>query len=526
MTDVPGYQLERLIGRGASGEVWLARQRSAGGRTVAAKCIAMGDSAAIRVSMQTEGELIASLDHPNIVTLYDVVQRTGGAALIMQYAGGGSLASLLDQRRLTPGQVVSVAAPLADALDYAHSRGVVHGDVTPANILFTDDGRPLLADFGIARVAARLSARSGLVGTPHYLDPQVVLGGQPDAVSDIYALGAICFEALTGRPPYVGSTPFELLRRAREGERPALTELAPDVPQALAAVVERALSVEPSDRYLLAAMFASELRNACPAEPISLLPRYVPVEPTAPARPTREFGPRPPVRNVTRAHSHARRGIWDRAADVAGSRWARVGGLAVVTALALAVVGVLVTSRDDAAPRTPSAQQSPLAVPAASGVSTAETTSPAAVGSGATSAAVATEAADAGLPATAAEWGEILAVLDERRSEAFRAADVALLSAVYEPGDALRADTELVAGLAKTEQHVDDLQLVYKDVRVVEAKGDRAVLDVTDELPKYHRVDADGKVLQEYAGRGAKRWRITLVGSQSGWRISTISPVK
>jgi hypothetical protein len=523
VTDVPGYQLERLIGRGASGEVWLAKQRSAGGRTVAVKCIATGESATVRVSLQTEGQLLASLEHPNIVTLHDIVQRSGGVALIMQYAGGGSLASLLEKRRLSPGQVVAMAAPLADALDYAHSSGVIHGDVTPANVLFTEDARPLLADFGISRVAARLSARSGLVGTPHYLDPQVVLGAPPDAVSDIYALGAICFEALTGRPPYVGDTPFELLRKARTGERPTLAEIARDVPAALAAVVERALSVEPADRYPNAREMAAALREACDLEPLTVAPPDAEAGvPAAPARPTQEFGPRPPPR-APRSPAHAKRGAWDKAADLVGSRGARTGALVVLTALALTAVGFLVLGDDESPRATPAAQQSSLAPTTIAPV--ASTSLATATSAPTSSSAPAVSQGEQPTPKNAEEWAEVLAILDERRSEAYRAADVALLSAVYAPGDALRADTELVEGLATTKERVEDLQLVYKDVKVVESSDKRAVLAVTDELPAYQRVDADGKVLERYAGRGAKRWRITLVNTKSGWRISTIDPV-
>jgi serine/threonine protein kinase len=125
VTDVPGYHLDRLIGRRASGEVWPARQRSAGGRVVAVKCLATADGAAPREQLRVEGRVLAALDHPHIVTLYDVVDRPGGVALIMQYAGGGSLASLLGQRRLTTGQLVTVAAPLADAI--ACERALGHG---------------------------------------------------------------------------------------------------------------------------------------------------------------------------------------------------------------------------------------------------------------------------------------------------------------------------------------------------------------------------------------------------------------
>jgi serine/threonine protein kinase len=130
-------------------------------RAAAIKTLAC-DDAESRERLRREGRLLARLDHPHIVPLLDVVDCAAGVALVMEYAAGGSLAELLGQRRLTAGQLVHLAAPLADALAYAHSCGVVHADVSPANVLFTDDGRPLLADFG-------LSALTGpLVGAPRW----------------------------------------------------------------------------------------------------------------------------------------------------------------------------------------------------------------------------------------------------------------------------------------------------------------------------------------------------------------------
>lgn len=536
MTDVPGYQLDRLIGRGASGEVWLGRQRAAGGRTVAIKCLATPDAASSRERLRVEGRVLASLEHPHIVTLYDVVERSGGVALIMQYAAGGSLAALLGQRRLTAGQVVTVAAPLADALGYAHGRGTVHGDVTPANVLFTDDGRPLLADFGIARVAARLSARSGLVGTPHYLDPQVALGAPPDPASDIYALGAICYEALTGRPPYIGSTPFELLQRAREGERPALADLAPDAPAALVAAIDRALHPDPAARYADAAAFAVDLRAAATPESVPMLPRDVPVAVAAPARATREFGPRPPRRPA----EHADGGIWERLYAAAGDRRMRLGAVGALVALALASVGVLVSGAGEssagnapagATARTPAATPSVRAAAAAASPSvrpsarpTAPTTSPpvSAPPVGPIAPRVPSPAAS---PATPAQWRAVLAWLDDRRARAYETADVALLDSVYVDGPDHRKDRARVAKLAADKHRVVGLRINYRDVRILTAGASTATLDVIDELPAYRHVDAKGVLIKPFPGRGLKRWVITLKRTSGEWRVASIAGI-
>jgi hypothetical protein len=522
VTEVPGYHLDRLIGRGASGEVWLARQRSAGGRVVALKCLPTAEGIGARDQLRVEGRLLAGLDHPNIVTLYDVVERPGGVALVMQYAAGGSLATLLAQRRLTAGQVVTVCAPLADALAYAHARGTVHGDVTPANVLFTEDGRPLLADFGIARVAARLSARSGLVGTPHYLDPHVALGAAPDPASDVYALAAICYEALAGRPPYTGATPFELLQRAREGVRPDLAELAPDTPASLVDAIDAALDPDGGVRDATADSFAALLRSAVVGEPVPMLPRDVAVPVGSPTRPTRDFGPRPPRQETIDAPGPD---VWDRLADAVADRRVRLGAIGVLVTAAAASVGLLISGFGDSgtgyaaarAPATPIAQLAPRAS------SPPRTPAPGGATSSSAPDSPAAASTPAATPSTSAEWRSVLAALDERRARAYEAADVALIDSVYVAGADQRKDHALVAGLARDKQRVVGLHLDYRDVRVLTSSADAATLDVVDQLPPYRQVDASGALVKAYPGRGAKRWVITLQRAAGQWRIGAIA---
>ncbi|MEO6713077.1 MAG: serine/threonine-protein kinase [Mycobacteriales bacterium] len=525
MTEVPGYHLDRLIGRGASGEVWLGRQRSAGGRVVAVKCLATADGAAPRQKLRVEGRVLAALDHPHIVTLYDVVERPGGVALIMQYAAGGSLASLLGQRRLTAGQVVSIAAPLADALSYAHRGGTVHGDVTPANVLFTDDGRPLLADFGIARVAARLSARSGLVGTPHYLDPQVALGAPTDVASDIYALGAICYEALAGRLPYVGATPFELLQRAREGDRPPLADLAPDAPASLIAAIDRALDPEPGKRFGDAAEFAAQLRAAATPEHVRMLPNDVPVPVGSPSRPTRDFGPRPP--RGAPGDEPPRSGSWDRIAAATTSRSLRLGALGLLTATAVASVALLIAGVGDSESTAGARGGAPPPAPATSAtVSTSGSASPGAALSSPAGVSPTTPTLDVpgASPSTADEWAAVLAALDARRARAYETADVVMIESIYAPGLDQQKDRDRVLGLAAAKQRVVGLRLNYRDVRVLTSSDIAATLDVIDELASYEVLDVKGDVVKSYPARAAKRWLISLKRLNGQWRIWEIAP--
>src|SRR5215213_4330193 len=232
---VPGYVLQSLLGRGSVGEVWRAVPRS-GGDAVAVKLLVDGDPE----RQAREAVLLGSLDHPHLVRLHEVVHepRRGGqprVALVLELLEGGSLAALLARRgRLRPGEVVTALAPVAAALAHAHASGVVHGDLSPGNIVFTAEGRPVLTDLGVARVLGETAA--GEV-TPPYVDPTVARGGAPGPASDVFGIAAAAFHALTGIAPWNAATSADTLTVAAAGELPDLAELAPDAPGALLEVI-------------------------------------------------------------------------------------------------------------------------------------------------------------------------------------------------------------------------------------------------------------------------------------------------
>jgi eukaryotic-like serine/threonine-protein kinase len=264
---VPGYVLEELLGRGGSGEVWRARPR-AGGPPVAVKVLVRGDPD----RQVREASLLAELDHPHLVRLHQVVRREvrGGATevtLVLDLLAGGSLAGLLTRRgRLRPGEVVTTVAPVAAALAQAHDRGVVHGDLSPGNIVFTAEGRPVLTDLGTARLVGE-AGRAEV--TPAYVDPVVARGGAPGPASDVFGVAAAAFHALTGIAPWNAADPAGTLAVAARGEVPDLALLAPEAPAELVRVVTRGLSLEPHLRGSAAA-FALDLRHACRPEPVRL----------------------------------------------------------------------------------------------------------------------------------------------------------------------------------------------------------------------------------------------------------------
>ncbi len=271
MESVGGYELEDLVGRGTAGTVWRAHRPGPVTQVVAVKRarITAGTQAATR--LRDEAAVLAELDHPHIMRVLDVLDDGDDVAIVMPLARGGSLRDLLAERgSLTPGQVVAVLAPVAAALGSAHRRRIFHGDVKPANILFTSDGEPLLSDFGVARsLVAAADPSQEVAGTAAYLDPELLATGHPEPRNDVYAVGVVAYLALTGRLPHTGPSAEDILAAADAGDHPSLLDDR-SVPAALAEVVESALARLPEERPPTADDLAAELRGAVPPTVVGL----------------------------------------------------------------------------------------------------------------------------------------------------------------------------------------------------------------------------------------------------------------
>ncbi|HEV7204296.1 MAG TPA: protein kinase [Jatrophihabitans sp.] len=254
-----GYAVERLLGRGGSGDVWQGRV-AATGEAVALKRLPVRDPAQLRRA-HAEAALLSVLDHPHLVRLHALVPDHGVAVLVLDLADGGSLADLLAVRgRLTPGEVITAVAPVAAALSYAHTQGVVHGDVSAANVLFTAGGVSLLADLGVARLTGD---DADAESTPCYVDPSVAVGCMPGTQSDVFMLAGVTLHALTGAPTWPGNSADEALAAARAGAPLDVSDrlAAAGVPAEMARVVLRGLSPEGHLRGT-AADFALDLRHS------------------------------------------------------------------------------------------------------------------------------------------------------------------------------------------------------------------------------------------------------------------------
>jgi serine/threonine protein kinase len=264
----PGYAVEAEIGRGGMGIVYRAKDTRLK-RTVAVKLLppelAYRDE--IRSRFLREAEMAAQLSHPNIVPIYSVDEKDGCVYFIMAYVDGETLAQRLSMRgRLGIVEARTLLRQVADALAYAHARGVIHRDIKPDNIMLSrDDGHAMVTDFGIARAAddttgTRLTATGVAIGTPAYMSPEQCTGDRAvDGRSDLYSLGVVIYAALAGVPPFAGSNTAALLvKHLTEIPRP-IREVRPDVPDDLVAIINRLLQKNPADRFQDAASVVKAL---------------------------------------------------------------------------------------------------------------------------------------------------------------------------------------------------------------------------------------------------------------------------
>ncbi|HEY2636159.1 MAG TPA: protein kinase, partial [Solirubrobacteraceae bacterium] len=265
-----GCRLEAVAGRGGMGVVYRATQLALE-RPVAVKVIApqYAEEAAFRERFQSESRLAASIDHPNVIPVYEAGERDGVLFLIMRWVEGTELRALLrTEGPLAPERAVRILRPVASALGAAHRRGLVHRDVKPANVLIAsgegEDDHIYLTDFGIARrIGAEGMTRTGaLVGTLDYISPERIEGGRGDAASDIYALGCMAYETLTGRVPFDGPTEVAKMFAHVNDPPPSPRAAVPAVPPQLDAVVLRAMAKDPAERFATAADLAGALAAA------------------------------------------------------------------------------------------------------------------------------------------------------------------------------------------------------------------------------------------------------------------------
>ncbi|MBI4315451.1 MAG: serine/threonine protein kinase, partial [Chloroflexi bacterium] len=262
------YEIERKLGEGGMAVVYLARDPLTK-RQVAVKMLLMPSQQfeigrQLRARFEREAEIVAALEHPHIVPIHDFGEHDGQPFIVMRYMTGGSLADRLKQRgRLSLAETAGIIRKLASALDDAHRRGGVHRDLKPANILFDGRGEPYVSDFGIAKLgeaAGRLTGTGAAIGTPAYMSPEQVRGEKElDGRSDVYSLGVVIFEMLTGQTPYNADTPGKLMLKHVLDSVPRISAADPTLPAGCDAIILRALAKSRDDRYANAGDLADDL---------------------------------------------------------------------------------------------------------------------------------------------------------------------------------------------------------------------------------------------------------------------------
>src|SRR5215471_5544532 len=277
------YEILDEIGRGGMGVIYRARQRHSR-RIVAVKRVLsyQADSHETLVRFLREADAVASLDHPNILPIYEVSESEDGLPFFsMKFATGGSLDHAASSLRKEPRKCVELMAKVARAVEYAHGRGVLHRDLKPGNILLDERGEPLVSDFGLAKwlnADKDLTKSLTTFGTAGYIAPEQAEGAATDLgpTADVYSLGAVLFDLLTGQPPFVGDNPLSVIRQASEKSAPKLRSLAPSLGRDLETICTRCLERDPKARYQSAGDLATDLERWLEGRPIAARPVSAP----------------------------------------------------------------------------------------------------------------------------------------------------------------------------------------------------------------------------------------------------------
>ena len=269
MEEVGRYQVDQMVGEGAMARVYRAYDPKID-RTLAIKLLKshLLTDEEYRVRFFREAKGAGILSHPNIVTVFDVGEEDNHPFLAMEWVDGTTLADAMKQgRKFSPKEVVEIGIQLARALDYAHKKGIVHRDVKPGNVMLVKDSLTVkVADFGICRINEADTQRLGqqtqmgdVLGTPHYMSPEQVLGEKVDSRSDLFSAGVVLYQLLTGALPFEGDSLISVAFKITKADPPSIDKLRPDLPLALRRVIDRALKKQPEKRYQTGEEFAQAL---------------------------------------------------------------------------------------------------------------------------------------------------------------------------------------------------------------------------------------------------------------------------
>ncbi|GAA2489140.1 hypothetical protein GCM10010276_29980 [Streptomyces longisporus] len=362
------YQLEELLGSGAMGEVWRAADRVLG-RPVAIKLLKAADTTDIE-RFRMEAQTTARLNHPHVVGVYDFGSDHGLLHLVMELVDGWTLARERSQRgSLAAREAAAIAAQVAQGLSAAHRQGVIHRDIKPANIMLTADRTVKITDFGIARFtddgAGTATATGKILGTADYLAPERALGRSAQPASDVYSLGCVLYELLTGHPPFSGTTSLAVVQQHVESAPPPPHRSSADVPLPLSDYVLRLLAKDPAQRpsaeeaaeWLGAREWAPDpAESAEPTEPLDPVDPVDSVDPDRALSPSAVPSPPPPRAGAPATHTrphHRRR----------QASKALMGGAAVALFAAATALGAALNSDGESSAPTVPPRPAPTRTP-------------------------------------------------------------------------------------------------------------------------------------------------------------------
>ncbi|WP_264669725.1 protein kinase domain-containing protein [Arthrobacter sp. VKM Ac-2550] len=510
---VPGFRVQRWLGRGSSAAVWLVAEES-GGHEYALKVF--NPDADARPEADRERLLTDGLRHDHLLQVFRNVETDAGPGLLLEYAAGGSVSSVIAARGpLSVAETVTVLTPIAQALAFLHAGGRTHGDVSPGNVLFTSMGKPLLADFGIGRALGSHRADDG--GTPGFRpsSPRRGDAGQrlePEA--DIYALAALGWFMLTGRVP------------AATAQRPPLNVMVPEVPLPLVELLEAALADAAAQRPEAEEFARRVYRTADPA-PVdlsaavhpSVAPQLLTRRIARDSKKRKAFGAklRKPLAVIKPGSLRKPQVVGAAAVSARGGKaplgrvLVAVASLAIALALAVFAGNLLVGPGATDIPGDPAAQAAAAAAP---GGATANATEPPAARPLPEELVQAATAEDPAVAVAALAW---------LRTEALRSRDVSLLDDVNVAGSApMAADTEIISTLASLEHWFSGLATKAEDVRTVSHTGTSAMVEATISTSPFEQRDAGGGHVRSVTE--AKRQPLVLVlERQDGrWLINEV----
>ncbi len=531
------YTAQRQLAVSETSSVWSGHHTGSG-RRVTLKIMSVFASDQIR----REAALAGFIEHPHLVSAYDVAIGDEWCALVLEPADGGSLAQLLATGCLSDGQTITVVAGIAAALAVAHERGLTHGDLSPSNVLLDHVGKPMLADLGAARAAAEVNVQ--ICATPGYVAPEVARGATPNAASDIFSLGAVALHCLTGRPawpaddlrdvviqatagqwpdpgPHAGASARLLLilramlqvdPLARPGAASVLLDLqsagvpAAVEPRAAAASDGRGRHAAAADHGGSAADADSSSSDSGPTFAVAgdrstARTQLRMRDEAVPTEPPRRSGP-PGLNRFVGNRQNLRRYV--------------VIPLIATLLLAAAVTGGLWWAR--------SAQTPPLAVTeSGSTVSDAGISSPEfAGGSGSASLSADLQSVSSGSSGQDQTWQQVMTDLDRLRSAAFTARDVQALQQVYVAGtEALQTDVDRILALLTQGLRVDGLEHQISQVARLARPG--IVIQITDTMPTALIRTDSGGVVGQTAERGSTTRTVELVAVGAGFRIKSMT---